>query len=595
LASVGVEPGAAGQSDVSPQGETVPRALGVALVVLVALRLAYHLSYLLHDPFALVTFSDGQLYEDAARDILAHFPLGTRPLYLQGLYAYLLAFGMALSPAVVSGLLLQLALAGLALLAFHHAARLAFGAKAAALSSLVLLAGGSLAFYENKYLSVSLGVGCNVALLWAFARTLARPSALGCVLVGAGAGLSLLGRPNLLLGVPFALVGLLAASPRTRLPGRAAVLGFCAGLVLAVAPLATRNLLVVGEAAVFPSHGGGIPFYIGNNPHANGRWNTAGGLLSGQVFAEQQELAARLGLPPGDPAQLDARIGQALRARAFDYIASDPLGWLGLEARKLAFMLGNHEFVRDYDRVGEAELLGVRIDALSLPFGCTLGLGLVGLGVLLRRARREPAATAERAEARAWLWLLGGQLGAIAAANLLVFTSAQNRVPLVVPLSFVAGPALLALWQAWHARSSSSSNNNNNSAQGGFATSELGGGRALLVVAALATAQAFVPRAASQQEPSSVHHFNLAVVLEELGRDAEAARAYGRAARKNPEQAVFALRHARALRQSGQSAAAARELDRAETLGGLPPALARELQQERQALGAGSRAGGTGP
>jgi hypothetical protein len=117
----------------------------------------------------------------------------------------------------------------------------------------------------------------------------------------------------------------------------------------------------------------------------------------------------------------------------------------------------------------------------------------------------------------------------------------------------------------------------------------LPGGRALLVLALLATAQAFVPRAPTQREPSSVHHFNLAVVQEVLGRHAAAADAYGRAARKDPRQPVFALRHARALRQSGQAAAAARELDRAQALG-LPPPLLRELHGERRALGAATQA-----
>ena len=35
----------------------------IVIALLVAKRIAYHLTYLLRDPFALATFSDGQVYE----------------------------------------------------------------------------------------------------------------------------------------------------------------------------------------------------------------------------------------------------------------------------------------------------------------------------------------------------------------------------------------------------------------------------------------------------------------------------------------------------------------------------------------------------
>ena len=72
-----------------------------------------------------------------------------------------------------------------------------------------------------------------------------------------------------------------------------------------------------------------------------------------------------------------------------------------------------------------------------------LALGLLGFTALLASARRERA---ERARLVALLLGLGGQLAAVLAANLIVFTSAQNRMPLAIPLAFVSGPGLIALW-----------------------------------------------------------------------------------------------------------------------------------------------------
>src|SRR5689334_15531358 len=81
------------------------RLLALLIGFLIAKRVVYHLAYLALDPFALVTLSDGQIYEEAARDILLHPPLGTQPFYLQGLYAYVLALPMLLVDRVVLGLL----------------------------------------------------------------------------------------------------------------------------------------------------------------------------------------------------------------------------------------------------------------------------------------------------------------------------------------------------------------------------------------------------------------------------------------------------------------------------------------------------------
>src|SRR5688572_24258549 len=115
------------------------RALALLIALLIAKRLAYHLTYLVTDPFALATFSDGHVYEQAARDILAHPPLGSQPFYLQGLYAYLLALALALTQQVVIGLLLQLVLAAGALWLFQRTAAALLGPGAAMLSTAFLL------------------------------------------------------------------------------------------------------------------------------------------------------------------------------------------------------------------------------------------------------------------------------------------------------------------------------------------------------------------------------------------------------------------------------------------------------------------------
>jgi hypothetical protein len=418
------------------------RALLIVIALLVAKRIAYHLIYIVRDPFALATFSDGQIYELAARDILAHPPFGSQPFYLQGLYAYVLALPMTIAPQVVMGLVLQLVLAAGALWLFHRTAKAELGVVAGMLSTIVLLAYPELAFYENKYLSVSFGITCNVFALWAACRALRDGRRRMLLLAGFAGGISTLGRPNMLLALPFMFAALIVAARARKQTARGVLLGFAAGVALALAPMALRNLAVIGSPDVFPSHAGAIPFYIGNNPHANGRWNTAGGLVTGQVGLERTELARQLGVHGDTPAALDHAIGQVLTRRAFAFIREQPGTWLALEGTKLWYTIGNHRFVRDYDVHGENELIGA-VHQFGLPFGVLLCLGVLGLFVLLGRGMRQRS---ERAHSIG-LWLvLVGQLLAVLAANLLVFASAQNREPLCIPLAFVSGPALLAIW-----------------------------------------------------------------------------------------------------------------------------------------------------
>ena len=545
--------------------DRVQRALALAIALLVAKRLAYHLTYLVGDPFALATFSDGHVYELAARDILAHPPLGSEPFYLQGLYAYLLAVPLAITDQVVIGLLLQLVLAAGALWLLHRTAVSLLGATAGALSTLVLLGYHELAFYENKYLSVSLGASCNALALWAAVRCLQRPGAGALLGAGAAAGLAVLGRPNMAVALPFTAAALCLAARSAERPAVRTLLAYSLGVVLALAPMALRNQLVIGSPDVQPSHSGGIPFYIGNNPDANGRWNTAGGLISGQVGRERIELAQHLGLKMQDDAELDRAVGDAMRDRALRFIRERPGDWLALELKKLWLTLGNHRFVRDYDARGEAELIGGLWSAIALPFGVVLGLGVLGLHVIFRRARR---VRGERAQWLGLLLVLGGQLIAVLSANLLVFTSAQNRLPLCIPLAFAAGPGVLACWalarrmpQAiWQARPIA------------------------LGASALLALQAFVPRSQHADRPTSVHYYNLAAVEEAIGRLEPAAEHYRRAAERNPKQPMFHLSRARVLRRLGRFADAKAALHQLARIPELPDALRDAASDEQRLL-----------
>jgi hypothetical protein len=461
---------------------------------------------------------------------------------------------------------------------FARALSQRFGARAGALGTLLLLACPSVAFYENKFLSASLGVFCNIAALATFVAFSHKPTRRTALLLGLTSGLTLLGRPTMLFALPFTALAAWSVARAYKQPVWPWLGALALGVVLSLAPMAARNLVVTGRPNVFASHGGGIPFYIGNGPQATGRWNDAGGLLSGQVAREQVELAAKLGIHSRGDA-LDQAVGEALYARAFAFIREQPGAWLKLEARKLRDTLGNHEFVHDFDLLGERELLGWATP-VGLPFGVMLGLGVLGLAWLVRKpgeAIAEPDANddahgdAAHALRVGMARILAGQLLAVLLANLVWFTASQHRMPLLPVLAFAAAPALDALWTAAATRKLHEYARPAQLCATAFAL--------------LLAAQAFWPQP-QQSRPSSVHYYNLANAEELLQRYPAALEHYRKAAQRSPKQPMFLLRFARLARLLHHDAEARDTLQRLLAGSDLPAPLRSAAEAEMQALNA---------
>jgi 4-amino-4-deoxy-L-arabinose transferase-like glycosyltransferase len=536
----------------------------LVLGALVAYRLIYHSIYVRDVPFALATFSDGRQYELAALDILAAAPLGTEPFYLQGLYAYFMALPMMLAPWVSLAILLQLVVAGLASWGFFRATAWWLGRPRAAWSTAVLLAYPALAFYENKVLTAALAVATSVLVLLTVARAQARPGIGRIAVVGFALGLAVLARPNALVAVPFVLWAIVLISQPGAPSRPRAIAAVGVGLLLSLGPMAMRNAVVTGSPTVLPAHGGGTSFYIGNNRHARGVWNDAGGLMSGEVAHERVELAARLGIDERSGGREAAAIGQALYRRAFAEIREDPSRWVWLLVRKLGRALGNDELTQDYDWWGEREMLPWA-HRIPVPFGVVLALGCVGAVVLRRRIRERRAERDDEPDARPLAWTLVGLAAAVLAANIGYFTSSQHRLPLVVPLAVLAGLGVPALRDAvihlakrrdrWSAMR-------------------------LVGLAVVLLGVASVPRA-KRREVSAAHDYNLAVAWLRLGEPDMALEALDRAVERRPGHPLIRLERATLRRERGDFEGARADLDHIVELDSQPQWVRHRVELER--------------
>lgn len=533
--------------------------LQLLLALLVVRRVLYHIAYLRDDPFAVMTILDGRAFEASARDIIYNPPFGTQALQLDGLYAYVMALPMSVLPWLAFAMLFQLLLAGAALALFHRAATSAFGKLEGSLGTALLLAYPALAFLENKWSAHWLRAAASMLVLWAFARAMQRATAGRVALFGATCAIAMLSSPWAALALPpsaLAVRELARARDRPLAPLLAA---FGAGLLLSLAPAALRNQQVLDSPELFARHAITLPLFIGNNPHAEARWNDAGGVIDRAFTGGREAVSNGLDLE-GTPAALqDAAIDRELYGRTLAFVAGDPLALLERTARKAWHALGDDEPSIQYDVAGEREILGAGHD-LGVPFGVIAALGFLGIAAL----RRAAAAPSERARLRGFAWLLTGQLLGPLALLLLGYVSTEHRVPLAVALCFAAGPALAALVRA--------------ARQQAFAPR-----RAELALAAVVAAQALVSRGATA-EAGAWHYFHLADVQERLGDIGSAIETYDVAIERDPEQPLFLLSQVRLLRMIFAVEPADQVLSDLEGLPGLSEDMRKHAATERRML-----------
>ena len=303
-----------------------------------------------------------------------------------------------------------------------------------------------LIFYEGILVPATLIVFLNVLFLAVIAGATGPRGTFRLIAAGIILGLSIVANPMSIIILPFVLLHL-AFGPRQ--PDQPAVndlvrehprrrsrlitrsLALAAGLLVALAPGAIRNALRTGEFIPLTT-GGGINFYIGNNPDATGFYavpsfrGTPLGAAPEEQWRNMQELASRAsGKPLSQSETSKFWFGAGL-----DFIRDEPRRWGALLWDKLCF------FWNDYERANVENFYFHRRfpGVLQLPlltFGLIAPLGL--LGVFLTRNRRRS------------LWLLYGGILTYFIAALMFYVLARYRLPIVPFLAPFAGAAVAEL------------------------------------------------------------------------------------------------------------------------------------------------------
>jgi len=405
----------------TPRGKRGPRPRGAApslsgrtLLLLFAVALLLRLLHVLAmraSPYFENPVIDAATYDDAARSIATGHGHPDVVFWQPPGYAYFLSLiytlaGMGyLAPRIVQAFL---GAASVVLTAWIGARF--FGRRVGLIAGYAAALYGLLIYYDGELLTPTLTIALQLAAVTA--AVLARERRSLALWVGSGVliGLaSVVTAPSLVMGAVLAVAA-----------GRRAW-AVALGAAIAIAPVTWRNLQR-GHELVPISWNAGINLYIGNNPRYDETVAIRPDLHWKRFVLEPRRAGVH-----GAGAASGYFVAKVLR-----YAASDPLGFLRLQGKKLYLLIAGNEIPRNqeiYPARAYSPVLRVllwKVPGLAFPFGLLLPLAVLGLAVGSRRAPL-PAAI----------------VGAYAMAILAFFITARYRVPLVPFLLVFAAEGVL--------------------------------------------------------------------------------------------------------------------------------------------------------
>lgn len=396
---------------------------------------------------------DGAAYLDLARrvaggDLLA----GDRVFFISPFYVYFVAAVLAVTGGSVFAVqLVQVALGTAAVWLVAETARLWRGRLAGLLAATLAALTGYFAFNEILILQSGVDPFLTALGLWLLARAWLDGGLRRFVAAGVVLGLHGLNRPNV-LGWALAAIALTLVAPlltmrrRTgneavtsrRTGGLLPALVLAGGVVLAIAPVAVRNDVVAGQLAPIASHGG-LNFFIGNNPNADGTFEMIEGItpsIVGQDRDMKRVASQSLGRPVSETEASDW-----FYRRAWAWIRGSPVKAAGLLARKLAYVFNSTDLALNYSYAYFSRDEPTVLPALPVGPWLLFPLGLAGLWL------GRPGAGASRGATSAlawWQWCAFVPVYAVSVA--IFFVAGRYRMPLLVALTIAGGIALERMW-----------------------------------------------------------------------------------------------------------------------------------------------------
>ncbi len=350
------------------------------LILILAISIGLRLIYVLHmsrnDPFFYNLFSDSLQYHQLALAILKNGIIGNQAFYHPPLYQYFLASIYALlGTNLLVPRIIQTIFGTINVMLCYILARRYFDKKVAVVAGSIAALYPMLIFFEGEILTPTLVIFLVLLGLY----LLDKKGETNFLLAGFVFGLAALTMQNILVIVLFFPLYLVIRFRKVLVKP---LILFWLGALLIVVPVVIRNYVVLKEPILITWQGG-INFYFGNNPEADGIARIAYDFRGTDWQSVYQDLKGDMEKEVGHPLSI-AEFDRQCFARGLDFVYRNPAKTIGLWFKKVYLFLGGYEISSEKDiyRTAQSSFLKFlifRLPFMQFPFGLILPLALAGL------------------------------------------------------------------------------------------------------------------------------------------------------------------------------------------------------------------------
>jgi 4-amino-4-deoxy-L-arabinose transferase-like glycosyltransferase/Tfp pilus assembly protein PilF len=402
-----------------------------------SVRLIYLFEFYAKSPFTGYLYLDAFRYNSWAQSIAFGVQHAIEPTFRAPLYPIFLAviykiFGYDLFTARLA----QMLISALACVLIYFIAAKIFNNRIAFISSLFAAFYGPFIYWAGELLIVTLIVFLDLVMLLLLLNALEKPKKLYWLLGGAVLGLSGIARPNMLVIIPWVIILIFWMS---KLKETVIIkklrfvysLYFLVGVFVVILPVTLSNYVTAKDFVLISSQGG-INFYMGNNPDADGKSaQPPARVTTHGEFLDDAYLASVALAEEGAGRQLKpSQVSNYWYARGVEFIIDQPGRWLKLMGRKFAYFWTGDEVTNNEDTyyfIRFSNVLGLLMwhRGLAFPFGIICPLALVGI-ILSRKLWRK-------------LLLFYGYTFLYMVSVIMFFVCGRYRLPVIPILLIFAG------------------------------------------------------------------------------------------------------------------------------------------------------------
>lgn len=361
-----------------------------------------------HDYWAMRIAEGHLFYEDG--------PFFRAPLYAYFLGATYAVFGHDYFVVRI----IQALIGALSCVLAYQLGKKLFNHRAGLIAGWAMAFTGIIVYYEAELLiPVILLPLCLLSMLWLL-KALKSGRKRDWLMTGIFLGLAAIARPNALAALPIVFVVILWKQPLKK----ALIIGsiFLLGLAIPISPVTWHNIHQ-GEFILI-AHQGGVNFYIGNNPEADGAGAVFPGL--GNIWRYEDTIVLAE-IESGKKLSAN-EVSNFYYRKGLHFIFSQPGKWLKLLSTKFLHLINNVEVSNNkniYFAAKDSVLLTILLNNGFWLYG---SLGAVGIVLFYRR----------RSEYRIIAWFIILYAGSF----LLFFITARFRLTVVPFLIVLAAGAV---------------------------------------------------------------------------------------------------------------------------------------------------------